>query len=136
MQTVENRLFSEGLHVLGEPPSPQRMQQYLEAYFDGALPEEALTAVSSDSAELEQVKARLERSLDLVRTLADCHVVCLWLVCSLCCTSPVGYSIVQLPCLALRIIQQPRKGGSKARSVQRGSKQRSCPWLGSGLTAA
>ena len=80
--------------MLGEPPSPQRMQQYLEAYFDGALPEEALTAVSSDSAELEQVKARLERSLDLVRAFTDCQVVCLWLVCLLCCTSPVGCSII------------------------------------------
>ena len=110
MQTVENRLFSEGLHVLGEPPSQRRMQQYLEAYFDGALPEEALTAVSSDSAELEQVKARLERSLDLVKTLADCHMVCLWHAGLLCCTSPVGCSMMQLPCLALRHIKQPRTG--------------------------
>ena len=29
LQTVENRLFSEGLHVLGQPPAPAQAAQYL-----------------------------------------------------------------------------------------------------------
>lgn len=46
LQEVESRLFSEGLHVLGQPPSPAQMEQYLGAYFDGALPDEAVGAVA------------------------------------------------------------------------------------------
>lgn len=30
LQVLENRLFSEGLHVLGAPPSNTQMAQYLE----------------------------------------------------------------------------------------------------------
>ncbi|MBF2063575.1 MAG: magnesium chelatase subunit H [Calothrix sp. C42_A2020_038] len=33
LQVLENRLFSSGLHVLGEAPNEERMQSYLEAYF-------------------------------------------------------------------------------------------------------
>ena len=70
---MEGRLFSEGLHVLGQPPGPGAMRQYLEAYFDGALPDEALDAVSaSDDARsadggLAAVRARLERVFQRVR---------------------------------------------------------------------
>ena len=32
---LENRLFSEGLHALGKPPTERSMAQYLNAYFDG-----------------------------------------------------------------------------------------------------
>ncbi len=42
---VENRLFSEGLHVLGRPPSEAQLSQYLSAFFDGGLPPEAVEAV-------------------------------------------------------------------------------------------
>jgi len=28
-----NRLFSSGLHTLGEPPEPEQMASYLQAYF-------------------------------------------------------------------------------------------------------
>jgi cobalamin biosynthesis Mg chelatase CobN len=45
LQVVENRLFSEGLHVLGQPPSQQHMAQYLQAYFDEGLSDEAISAV-------------------------------------------------------------------------------------------
>ena len=69
LQTVEARFFSEGLHVLGQPPSSGQLQQYLEAYFDGAIPPDALQAVSEhDGASLDQIRARLERSLDKVQT--------------------------------------------------------------------
>ena len=66
MQELENRLFSEGLHVFGNPPQPQAMQQYLQAYFGDRIPEHALSVVSEDSLSLEQIRSRLEASLDLV----------------------------------------------------------------------
>lgn len=43
---VENRLFSEGLHVLGMPPSRAHMGQYLGAYFGDDMPTEAVEAVA------------------------------------------------------------------------------------------
>lgn len=33
LQVLENRLFSSGLHVLGEAPNQNEMQSYLQAYF-------------------------------------------------------------------------------------------------------
>ncbi len=33
LQILENRLFSSGLHVLGEPPNEEEMASYLNAYF-------------------------------------------------------------------------------------------------------
>ncbi len=33
MQVLENRIFSEGLHILGQPPAPEQAMQYLSAYF-------------------------------------------------------------------------------------------------------
>jgi cobalamin biosynthesis Mg chelatase CobN len=63
LQVLENRLFSEGLHVLGQPPSEGQMGQYLAAYFGEDLPEAALAAVVEPGAGgLEEVRARLERS--------------------------------------------------------------------------
>jgi magnesium chelatase subunit H len=45
LQILENRLFSSGLHVLGQPPDANQLQQYLQAYFGEALPETILQAV-------------------------------------------------------------------------------------------
>ncbi|KAL4859226.1 Acyl-coenzyme A oxidase [Chlorella vulgaris] len=42
LQVLENRLFSEGLHVLGQAPPPEQAAQYLSAYFGGDLPAEAV----------------------------------------------------------------------------------------------
>ncbi|OYD92184.1 magnesium chelatase subunit H [Nostoc sp. 'Peltigera membranacea cyanobiont' 213] len=35
LQVLENRLFSSGLHTLGEKPSEEELESYLEAYFGG-----------------------------------------------------------------------------------------------------
>lgn len=43
---LEQRLFSEGLHVLGTPPSRDGMLQYLQAYFDGRLTPRAVEVVA------------------------------------------------------------------------------------------
>ena len=44
---LEARLFSEGLHVLGQPPAAPAVLQYLDAYFDGQLPTPVLEAVAA-----------------------------------------------------------------------------------------
>ena len=68
LQVVECRLFSEGLHVLGQPPSEGHMRQYLAAYFDGDLPEEAVDALATagDDVSVDAVRQRLERSYEQV----------------------------------------------------------------------
>ncbi|KAK9811539.1 hypothetical protein WJX72_005618 [[Myrmecia] bisecta] len=62
LQVVESRLFSEGLHVLGEAPGPDKLRQYLAAYFGDDLPGEAVDVVAERGGEgLEAVRSRLER---------------------------------------------------------------------------
>lgn len=36
--TLEQRLFSEGLHVLGHAPTPGETEKYLSAYYEDELP--------------------------------------------------------------------------------------------------
>ena len=52
LQVVEQRLFSSGLHTLGEAPDAEELASYLQAYFGEELPEEVVGAVASgtDSA--------------------------------------------------------------------------------------
>ncbi len=45
LQVLENRLFSAGLHVLGEPPDSESLQQYLQAYLGDTLPETVITDI-------------------------------------------------------------------------------------------
>lgn len=69
---VEGRLFSEGLHTLGQPPDPEKTRSYLAAYFGDRLPETALDEVSHWNGEdLEGTRQRLERSLQQVRRSAE-----------------------------------------------------------------
>ncbi len=67
LQEVEGRLFSEGLHVLGQAPTPGQAAQYLGAYFGERLPTEAVDAVANvnnvdSSFALAETKAALERT--------------------------------------------------------------------------
>ncbi|KAL4458671.1 hypothetical protein ABPG75_013536 [Micractinium tetrahymenae] len=63
LQVVENRIFSEGLHVLGQPPPPDQAAQYLSAYFGDDLPPEAAEVVAAAPASegVEELQARLDR---------------------------------------------------------------------------
>ncbi len=70
IQVVETRLFSEGLHVLGQPPSPGKLGQYLEAYFGEGLSPEAVDVVSHSTGDsLEAIKAKLQRIYSQVSAL-------------------------------------------------------------------
>jgi magnesium chelatase subunit H len=47
LQVLEQRLFSSGLHVLGQKPSEEALKSYLEAYFDGGLSESEIDGIVS-----------------------------------------------------------------------------------------
>lgn len=71
LQEVETRLYSEGLHILGSPPTSEQSMQYLSAYFGDTLPTSALEAIaSSPSGEtvshkyMEEARAALERAYE------------------------------------------------------------------------
>ncbi|PSB12800.1 magnesium chelatase subunit H [Pleurocapsa sp. CCALA 161] len=47
LQVLEQRLFSSGLHVLGQKPTEEQLRSYLEAYFDGGLSEDEIEGIIS-----------------------------------------------------------------------------------------
>jgi magnesium chelatase subunit H len=49
LQVLEQRLFSSGLHTLGEPPNAEELTSYLQAYFGEELPENVVDAIASGS---------------------------------------------------------------------------------------
>ncbi|MEL6166876.1 MAG: cobaltochelatase subunit CobN, partial [Cyanobacteria bacterium J06628_3] len=59
LQVLENRLFSSGLHVLGEAPNPEEMKSYLDAYFEE----------SENQQEEQKIKHLLEQSTDELSNL-------------------------------------------------------------------
>lgn len=85
LQVLENRLFSEGLHVLGAPPSPDQMSQFLGAYFGEKLPFSAVDIVANSTftGSLDDTRARLESawraSLDPAVVSEALDITCLLL---------------------------------------------------------
>ena len=53
LQVLEQRLFSSGLHVLGDAPNEEQLQSYLEAYFDGELSEDEIEEIIFADADNE-----------------------------------------------------------------------------------
>ncbi|MEM7062180.1 MAG: magnesium chelatase subunit H [Cyanobacteria bacterium P01_B01_bin.77] len=49
LQVLENRLFSSGLHVLGESPNIEDINSYLEAYFGERLAPELIKKIGQDT---------------------------------------------------------------------------------------
>ncbi|MEG4516662.1 MULTISPECIES: magnesium chelatase subunit H [unclassified Microcoleus] len=60
LQVVECRLFSSGLHVLGEPPSSEEMTSYLEAYFGDRLSPEQVQELVVEENEPQRRRGRRE----------------------------------------------------------------------------
>jgi magnesium chelatase subunit H len=60
LQVVECRLFSSGLHVLGEPPSSEEMTSYLEAYFGDRLSQEQVQELVFEENEPQRHRGRRE----------------------------------------------------------------------------
>ena len=60
LQVLEQRLFSSGLHVLGEKPSEEGLKSYLEAYFDGELSENRIDRIISSKDDDTDTQSRDE----------------------------------------------------------------------------
>jgi magnesium chelatase subunit H len=60
LQVVECRLFSSGLHVLGEPPNSEEMTSYLEAYFGERLSPEQVQKLVFEENEPQRRRGRPE----------------------------------------------------------------------------
>ncbi|MEG4335515.1 cobaltochelatase subunit CobN [Microcoleus sp. AT9_A2] len=60
LQVVESRLFSSGLHVLGEPPNSEEMTSYLEAYFGERLSQEQVQKLVFEENEPQRRRGRRE----------------------------------------------------------------------------
>ncbi|MBD1901197.1 magnesium chelatase subunit H [Trichocoleus sp. DQ-A3] len=58
LQVLENRLFSSGLHTLGEPPTPEGLISYLDAYFE--LPKDIIEAVAKGEDKQAALSAHWE----------------------------------------------------------------------------
>jgi magnesium chelatase subunit H len=59
LQVVECRLFSSGLHVLGEPPNSEEMVAYLEAYFGDRLSGEIVRKIVFEESEPQSRRGRI-----------------------------------------------------------------------------
>ncbi|WP_107667634.1 magnesium chelatase subunit H [Cyanothece sp. BG0011] len=55
LQIVEQRLFSSGLHTLGEIPNQEQLDSYLEAYFGEKLTDKERKAITSESPDLQYI---------------------------------------------------------------------------------
>ncbi|MBR8829859.1 MAG: hypothetical protein N5P05_001183 [Chroococcopsis gigantea SAG 12.99] len=55
---VESRLFSSGLHTLGESPDREGMESYLKAYFDGISDQELRAILSSNFSNIDNERVR------------------------------------------------------------------------------
>ncbi|MGL5076798.1 MAG: cobaltochelatase subunit CobN, partial [Waterburya sp.] len=64
LQVLEQRLFSSGLHVLGEKPSEEGLRSYLEAYFDGDLSEGEIEDIVSRKDVYPRRRAETQRVLE------------------------------------------------------------------------
>jgi magnesium chelatase subunit H len=68
LQVLENRLFSSGLHILGEAPNQEQMKSYLDAYF-GEEEEENQPQRRKERGEQEEIRDLLMQSTDELKNL-------------------------------------------------------------------
>jgi len=72
LQVLETRLFSSGLHVLGEPPNLEELQRYLSAYWGEELPEAVIAAIESQESEIagqEASDAKVKEAMHIRKLL-------------------------------------------------------------------
>jgi magnesium chelatase subunit H len=66
LQVLETRLFSSGLHVLGQPPTAEELHSYLSAYFGDELPPDLLQAISQSPSEAS--RPALEAKIQILKS--------------------------------------------------------------------
>ncbi|NJP08307.1 MAG: magnesium chelatase subunit H [Leptolyngbyaceae cyanobacterium RU_5_1] len=59
LQILENRLFSSGLHVLGEPPTSEELENYLEAYFSNGWETDETDRLTSSASSVSESAANI-----------------------------------------------------------------------------
>jgi magnesium chelatase subunit H len=64
LQALENRLFSSGLHILGDVPNEEEMESYLEAYFGNEPPSR-----QGRQEEEKRIRELLEQTTDELTNL-------------------------------------------------------------------
>jgi magnesium chelatase subunit H len=69
LQVLENRLFSSGLHVLGEPPDAEELVSYLQAYFGEELSADVVSAIAQGRIEPQRRREHREEEALQVREL-------------------------------------------------------------------
>ena len=70
LQVVEQRLFSSGLHTLGEMPTEEALNSYLEAYFDFNVGTLHVTSLQKEQEEeAQQIKQLLMQTTDEMTNL-------------------------------------------------------------------
>ena len=80
LQILEQRLFSSGLHVLGEAPNKENLRSYLEAYFDNELSTDLIdNIISPTDAETQklleiQYKSSLDKTEEAEKVFVFLHL--------------------------------------------------------------
>jgi magnesium chelatase subunit H len=72
LQVLENRLFSSGLHILGDVPNEEEMESYLEAYFGNEPPSRSVSEGHSRQGRQEEekrIRELLEQTTDELTNL-------------------------------------------------------------------
>lgn len=74
LAVLQDRLFSSGLHVFGQPPSEEELASYLEAYFGERLSKEKIqvlvTAASSSKDKRHEMPGFFDELIAFFRSLA------------------------------------------------------------------
>lgn len=74
LQVLENRLFSSGLHVLGQIPTPDQLKTYLQAYLGDRLTSENIDAIANGESPSDSESTDIQAAIairDLLHQTSD-----------------------------------------------------------------
>ncbi|MDY6939289.1 MAG: magnesium chelatase subunit H [Cyanobacteriota bacterium] len=77
LQVLEQRLFSSGLHTLGEVPDGDRLESYLSAYFEDRLTPEVIQAISTKDTNFikTDLKTLEEAETDILKDIQEAESI-------------------------------------------------------------
>ena len=67
LQVVEQRLFSSGLHILGEKPNQEQLNSYLEAYFNDSQQQAEFVKDLDNSSLVDRANKKAEKQAELTQ---------------------------------------------------------------------
>ena len=74
LQVLENRLFSSGLHILGQAPTPDQLKTYLQAYLGETLTPEMIDAIANGESLSDSESTSVQEAIairDLLQQTSD-----------------------------------------------------------------